>query len=138
MSPDQIGHIRSTWALMLASRDDVAEAFYNRLFEIDPGVKPLFANSDMRAQGDKLVQTLAVVVKGVDDLPRLIPALQALGRRHVGYGVTDAHYASVGAALIWTFNSVLGENFPAAAQESWTTAFGVLSQVMIEATRQAA
>lgn len=123
---------------MLASRDDVAATFYRRLFELDPALKPLFANSNMQEQGQKLVQTLTVVVKGVEDLPKLIPAVQALGRRHVGYGVTDAHYATVGAALIWTFNHVLGENFPAAAQEAWVGAFGVLSQVMIDATRQAA
>ncbi len=30
------------------------------------------------------------------------PHLEEVGRRHVGYGVRDAHYATVGNALLWT------------------------------------
>jgi hypothetical protein len=45
-----------------------------------------------------VVRTAAV--KGVDRLDQLVPVVQDLGRRHAGYGVTDSHYDTVGAALL--------------------------------------
>lgn len=138
MTPDQIAHIRNSWALMSSATDDVATQFYKRLFEIDPSVLPLFAATDMSTQGDKLITMLTVIVRGVEDLPRLLPAVTSLGNRHAKYGVKDEQYASVGAALIWTFHAVLGSSFSKAAEESWSTAFGVLADVMIKAGHQPA
>ncbi len=137
MPPEQIGQLRSTWSLMAASTDDVAERFYTRLFELDPSLRPLFAGSNMAEQGAKLLQTITVVVRGVEDLPRLLPAVEALGRRHVGYGVLESHYATVGSALLWTFEQVLGDAFPPAAREAWTTAISMLATVMINASATA-
>jgi hemoglobin-like flavoprotein len=35
-------------------------------------------------------------------LDQIVPAVQALGRRHAGYGVREPHYATVGEALLWS------------------------------------
>lgn len=121
---------------MSSATDDIATQFYKRLFEIDPSVLPLFTATDMPSQGDKLISMLTVIVRGVEDLPRLLPAVTALGARHAGYGVKDEQYASVGAALIWTFHTVLGSSFSKAAEESWSMAFAVLADVMITAGHQ--
>ncbi len=75
--------------------------FYGRLFALDPTLRQLFASTDMKAQGKMLMQMLAVAVKGLDNLDQLVPAVERLGRRHVRYGVKDAHYDTVGAALLW-------------------------------------
>ena len=56
----------------------------------------------MAAQRKNLMQTLAVVVAGIDRLETLVPAVEALGRRHAGYGVKASHYATVGRALLDT------------------------------------
>jgi hemoglobin-like flavoprotein len=32
-------------------------------------------------------------------LDQIVPAVQALGRRHAGYGVREPHYATVGRGL---------------------------------------
>jgi hypothetical protein len=44
----------------------------------------------MREQGKKLMQMIGFCVKGLDALDQLVPAVQNLGKRHAGYGVTDA------------------------------------------------
>ncbi|MBL0937590.1 MAG: hemin receptor [Gemmatimonadaceae bacterium] len=135
MTADQIATIRSTWNLMGATTDAVAPQFYDRLFEYDASLRALFPAGDMSLQAEKLGQTLAVVVKSLDDLSRLLPAVQALGARHNGYGVTAAHYDVVGRALLDTFANVLGEHFTPAAREAWTTAYVTLATVMQEAAR---
>src|SRR5215208_4515428 len=102
LTPEQKQLVRSTWALVKPIQEDAARLFYGRLFEIDPSTKPLFASTDMAKQGKKLMQTINVAVAGLERLDAILPAVEALGRRHVGYGVTEEHYESVGAALLCT------------------------------------
>lgn len=132
MTPDQISLIQSSFQKVAPIADQAAALFYARLFEIAPEVKPLF-KSDMTDQGRKLMGTLAVVVKGLDDLDAIVPAAQTLARRHVGYGVTAAHYPPVGEALLWTLETGLGDAFTAETRAAWAEAYGLLSSVMIAA-----
>ncbi|MFT7033296.1 MAG: hemoglobin-like flavoprotein [Cyclobacteriaceae bacterium] len=52
---------------------------------------------------------LAAAAKGLDDLNVLVPVVQGLGKRHVGYGVKDEHYGIVGSTLLATLETGLGE-----------------------------
>ena len=70
-------------------------------------------------------------------LDQILPAVEALGRRHAGYGVREGHYATVGAALLWTLEQGLGDAFTTDVRKAWTTAYGTLASVMIEAGRTA-
>jgi len=78
-----------------------------------------------------------VVVKGIDRPAQLRSAVEALGRRHAGYGVRDDHYATVGEALIWTLEKGLGEAFTPETRAAWIAAYGWLAFVMCEAAAQA-
>ena len=136
MTPDQVSEIRASFSKVAPIAEQAAALFYGRLFEIAPEVRPLFKASDMKEQGRKLMGTLAVVVKGLDDLPALMPAVNALAIKHNGYGVTAAHYAPVGAALLWTLEQGLGDGFTPAVRDAWTSAYGTLSGAMIAAAGQ--
>ena len=133
MTPTDIDLIRSSWAAVEPIADTAAGLFYGRLFELDPAIARLFRRTDMAAQRKILMQTLTVVVKSLDKLEQLVPAVQALGRRHAGYGVREAHYTTVGDALLWTLQQGLGEAFTPAVRAAWAEAYGVLASVMIEA-----
>ena len=80
------------------------------------------------------VQTLSVVVRSLDRLEQIVPAVQALGRRHAGYGVRASHYDTVGQALLWTLGQGLGDGFTLELRDAWTEAYTVLATVMIEAS----
>lgn len=116
----------------VTNADALAARFYERLFEIDPTTKPLF-KSDMRAQGQKLMQTIAVVVHGLDNLPALVPAIQSLGQRHAAYGVTTTHWNSVGGALLWALEDTFGEAFTEEARDAWATAYALIANTAIAA-----
>jgi nitric oxide dioxygenase len=120
------------------THDSPAEAaalFYERLFAIDPSTRPLF-RGDMKSQGAKLMAAIAAVVKSLDRIETMLDDLRALARRHDRYGVQEAHYASVGAALLWTLEQGLGFDFTPEVQEAWATAYGLLSSAMIAATSE--
>ncbi len=138
MTPETRQTIQSSWAKVVPIADTAASLFYDRLFEIDPQLKPLFGATDMAAQRKKLIQALAAVVNALNDLDSVIPALQSLGRRHVDYGVEDQHYDTVGAALIWTLEQGLGDDWNPETRDAWIEAYGLVSGVMKSAAADAA
>jgi len=85
---------------------------------------------DMAEQRRKLMQMLTAAVKGLQRLDRLVPVLEDLGRRHIGYGVTDQHYDTVGAALLWTLEKGLGRAFTPEVKEAWAAVYGLLANTM--------
>ncbi|MEM7031022.1 MAG: globin family protein [Chloroflexota bacterium] len=129
MNPAQVKLVQSTFEIVAPNAETVANLFYQRLFELDPNLRPMF-KSDMKAQGAKLMKTLAFVVWGLHETNKLIPVVSQLGERHVGYGVTDEHYDTVGAALLWTLQTGLGEKFTPEVEDAWATAYNLLADVM--------
>jgi hemoglobin-like flavoprotein len=122
--------VQETWEKVVPIAETAAELFYRRLFEINPELKPLFKYADMKEQKLKLLQMLGMAVKGLDNLEQLIPAVENLGRRHVGYGVKDSHYDTVGDALLWTLEKGLGEDFTPEVLDAWTQTYITLASVM--------
>ncbi|HMA23783.1 MAG TPA: globin family protein [Gemmatimonadaceae bacterium] len=138
MTPDQILLVRSSWPAVAADADALTTHFYARLFEIDDSAARLFAGTDMATQRKKLAQSLAVVVKALDDLDQLLPAVAALGKRHAHYGVEQHHFDSVGEALIAALGAVLGDGFSSDVHAAWGEAYGLVASVMRRALIRAA
>ena len=136
MTPDQATLVQDSFRLVVPIKDQAAALFYGRLFELDPGTRPLFAGTDMAEQGAKLMATLGFVVAGLKRPAEVVPAAQALAKRHIGYGVVEAHYATVGAALLWTLGQGLGEAFTPEVEAAWTAAYTLLAGVMIAAAAE--
>lgn len=134
MTPEQIELVSGSWAKVLPISEQAAELFYGKLFELDPELKPLF-KGDMVEQGKKLMQMINTAVNGITDLDSIIPAVEDLGKRHVGYGVTEDHYATVAEALLWTLGQGLGDDFTDDVKAAWTETYTLLAGVMIEASK---
>jgi hemoglobin-like flavoprotein len=130
MNSEQINLVQSSFAAVRPIAGAAAELFYDRLFLLNPSLRPLF-KGDLVQQGRMLMNVLNSAVNGLSDLYALAPVLRSLGARHVKYGVHDDDYATVGMALIWTLDKGLGEEFTPAVREAWTEAYGLLSSVML-------
>jgi len=135
-TPDQVALVQASFAKVAPIAETAAELFYTRLFELDPSVKPLF-KGDMTEQGKKLMAMISAAVKGLKHPDKLIPAVQQLGRNHLGYGVVDAHYDTVGAALVWTLGQGLGEAFTPDVKDAWIAVYTLLAGVMKDAAARA-
>jgi nitric oxide dioxygenase len=130
MTPDQVKAIQESFTKVVPISEQAATLFYGRLFEIAPKVQPLF-RGDMTEQGRKLMATLAVVVSGLGNLNSILPAASALAKRHVDYGVKASDYEPVGAALIWTLERGLGDQWTPDLAVAWRSAYRLLSEFMI-------
>jgi hemoglobin-like flavoprotein len=73
---------------------------------------------------------LGTAVVNLHKLDDIVPAVQDLGRRHAGYGVTPEHYGPVGEALIWTLEKGLGDAFTPAVKTAWSEAYATLADTM--------
>jgi hemoglobin-like flavoprotein len=137
MTPAQKNLVQSTWSKVVPIADTAAKMFYDRLFEIDPSTQPLFRGADLAEQRKKLLQVLSAAIAGLDNLEGLVPIVETLGRKHAGYGVKDAHYDSVGAALLWTLEQGLGAAWTAETAAAWIEVYRVLAGVMRRAQNEA-
>src|SRR6476620_10036145 len=130
MSPEQKALVKETWLKVVPMGDAATRLFYVRLFEIDPTTRPLFKTIDLADQRRKLIQALTMVVQGLDHFEALVPTIANLGRRHAQFGVTNAHYDTVGAALLWTLEQGLGSAWTPDAKVAWSCAYALLADVM--------
>jgi nitric oxide dioxygenase len=133
MTPDQINLIKESFTDVEPISEYVAKLFYQRLFELDAGLKSMFI-SDMAELGRKLIDFLALVVDKIDDLGEIVPNIEALGIRHVDYGVKPENYDTVGVALLWTLEQGLDRAFTPEVREAWSSAYCMLADTMISAS----
>jgi hemoglobin-like flavoprotein len=136
MTPKQINLVQNTFEMIVPIANLAASLFYGRLFELEPSLRPMFKGS-LEEQGKKLMTTLALAVRGLNQPEKIIPAVQSLGRKHAGYGVQPAHYTVVAEALLWTLAQGLGEKFTPETEEAWTAVYTLLATVMQEAAAEA-
>jgi hemoglobin-like flavoprotein len=129
MTPTDIQLVQTSFKSVLPIAEQAADLFYGRLFEIAPEVRPLFPE-DLKEQKKKLMGMLATAVSNLHQVEKILPAVQDLGKRHAGYGVTDTHYKPVGEALIWTLDKGLGPTFTPEVKGAWVAAYTTLAGVM--------
>ena len=129
MNPEQIMLVQASFVLVMPIADTAAALFYQRLFELDPSLRPMF-RGDIQEQGRKLMTMLKLAVNGLTRLDQLVPAVQALGQRHARYGVRDEHYDTVAAALLWTLRQGLGVAFTPEVEQAWVAAYTLLAGTM--------
>lgn len=124
--------VKDSWAQVAPLGAEAGVLFYGNLFDADPALKPLF-KGPVPEQAAKLVQMIDAAVGQLHAPEALIPVLQQLGRRHVGYGVQAAHYDTVGGALLKTLEQGLGPAFTPDVKAAWTAVYGVMASTMIQA-----
>jgi hemoglobin-like flavoprotein len=126
MTPQQVELVQTSFQKVVPIAGTAADLFYDRLFEIAPETRALFP-PDISEQKKKLIAMLATAVTNLHKLDAILPAVKDLGQRHKGYGVTAAHYAPVGAALLWTLEKGLGPDFTPEVKAAWTETYTALA-----------
>lgn len=137
MTPQEIKLVKDSWAKVVPISETAAELFYGKLFELDPSVRSMF-KGDMKEQGRKLMAILNTAVMSLDNLQSIVPAIQDMGKRHVGYGVKDTDYDTVGEALIWTLATGLKDDFDEQTKAAWIGVYTLVATTMKDAAAEAA
>ena len=134
LTEEEISLVQNSTKLLRKSLDEFSLAFYRELFRVNPMVKALFI-SNIKDQAKKFAQLFEILVTSLDNIDKLLPALKALGKRHVNYGVEEYHYNIVGQALIQTLQKSLGRHFTTEVKEAWLKTYGLVTMIMIDSSK---
>jgi nitric oxide dioxygenase len=131
----QIEHLEQSFEQIKPYADKFVERFYHNLFTDYPPAQPLFANSDMASQRQKLLNALILVIENLRQPDVLSKALRGLGARHVQYGALPEHYPLVGRSLLKTFEQSLGTDWTPDVQQAWSEAYAAIAALMLEGSQ---
>lgn len=137
LTADQIHRLRKSFTHVERQSHVAALVFYQRLFELDPALRPLF-KTDIERQAQKLMEMLTGALSLLERPGELTSTLEDLGARHAGYGVRTEHYATVGTALLAMLESVLTKEFTPETRLAWTDLYALISETMLRGAAHAA
>ena len=101
LEPDTYLTVQGTISRLFEGSESFADQFYLRLFRASPELEALFTES-LRMQGDMLEHMLRSIIYSLSRPEHLGLGLHSLGRRHLRYGVTHAHYDLVRQPMLDT------------------------------------
>jgi hemoglobin-like flavoprotein len=136
MTAQQAQAVQLSWEYIIMNVDDAGLLFYDRLFQSNPELKPLF-KGNMEEQAQKLVDLITFAVSKLNNLGEIVDDVKALGKRHKGYNVTPEHYNMVAVVLLWTLEQGLGNQWTEELKEAWVQVYTTLASVMIGAAQEA-
>ncbi|MFO1019559.1 MAG: methyl-accepting chemotaxis protein [Planctomycetales bacterium] len=124
--------LRRTFQALAPQADRLASNFYDRLFEDFPGLQTLFLNTDFNEQRQKLIQSLAVIVRSLEQPDVLTGYLKRLGGQHADLGVRAEDYPAVGQTLLTVMSELAGpELWTDDVEHAWIEALDAISTIML-------
>ena len=129
LSPAQGVLLRRSFNRIAPQSGIAAMIFYRNLFTLDPSLRSLF-HTTIELQGRKFMDSLEYTVASLENPRTLIPALEAMGRRHVTYGTKPGHYATIVKALLQTLDECLEKEFTPEVETAWRRALELVAETM--------
>ena len=129
MTPECRLLAQQAFATIQPFADELGLLFYSRLFELDGALRGLFKH-DLANQAHSLMAMLQLAIEGLDAPEEFTRALHNLGVRHRDYGVQPEQYATVRAALLWTFAHALGPAFTPEVEAALTEVLSIITDLM--------
>lgn len=131
MTPEQIALVQASVDQLGTRLSAVAAQFYRELFARNPELRSLFT-TDPAIQEVRFAEKLTAIVAAMPSLGDFLGHTQALGARHVGYGVRAGDYRAVGEALLAALAVTLGEAFDPATRQAWSVAYNLMAETMLD------
>jgi hemoglobin-like flavoprotein len=118
-----------SFAEMVRISDTIAGRFFDRLFTLHPNLRRLFPR-EPAAQRATLMNSLAIVVRGVRNPPAMRREVQELGASHIGFGATSEHDDIVCDLLLQAMRSSTPDWTPLLDDE-WRHALRPMASVLL-------
>jgi nitric oxide dioxygenase len=136
VNADAIDRLKVSFEQLSPSLGAVSATFYDRLFEVAPEVRRLFA-PDMTRQRGHFEAALALLLRNITLIDVLGPSLMALGAEHVAYGTRPEHYDVARECLIFALGRHAGENWTPEIEGDWRDAITAVMQPMLRGAAMA-
>jgi nitric oxide dioxygenase len=137
LSADTIARVKATVPALAEHGEKITLAMYARLFQ-DAHIKALFnhANQSSGAQPKALAGAVLAYARNIDNLGAVLPVVERIAHKHVGYHILAEHYPFVADALLGAIKEVLGDAATDEILAAWGEAYWFLADILI--SREAA
>lgn len=116
----------------IADREAFVHQFYTHLFQQNPHLESLFANTDLKQLNKKIHYALTLIVTNLRNAETMNNTLRSLGRRHLrDYGVHETYFQPFGESLLYTLEQQLGPYWNDQVQEAWQVAFDYIVGILV-------
>jgi hemoglobin-like flavoprotein len=95
----------------------LVDRFYDRFFDRNPEVVPLFGEHALAEREEMIQETLKSLLAACEGESWLDANLEALGKSHAEYGVETGMYPAFATAFLETLREILGDRFPSDAEK---------------------
>ncbi|KAI8489303.1 hypothetical protein Bbelb_330420 [Branchiostoma belcheri] len=148
LTQEQVLGIKETWAVLAQDPVERGADLFMKIFEEDPELKKLFYFADegrelsrddqrMRSHGERVMEAVGAAVDSLEDLAAVVPVLTELGALHHKYGVQPSYFDTVGAALIYTLETNLGDKLTPHIRQGWVLVYGIVGATMKKGMQRA-
>ncbi len=146
---DAVRRVQASWALIEPAMGAHGVALMSDFFGRCPESWPMFsfgalalddpaAEPKMRKHAITLMSTVGSCVAGLRDFETMIPTLVNVGKMHYKFGPNiRLFFPPMGAALIATLRSALGEDFTPDVEAAWQAMYDVVSLHIFEGIARA-
>lgn len=133
LSPHTITLVKSTVPALSTYGTDITKIMYAKLFE-DAHIRALFNHSNQGDSGSQvhaLAGALLAYARNIDNLDTLVPVVERIAHKHIGYHILPEHYAYVARALLGAIAEVLGDKVNDEILAAWGDAYWFLANILI-------
>lgn len=132
LSAETIARVKATVPALAEHGEAITLAMYARLFQ-DAHIKALFnhANQATGAQPKALAGAILAYAQNIDNLGVVLPVVERIAHKHVGYHILAEHYPFVAKALLGAIKDVLGDAATDEILGAWGEAYWFLADILI-------
>lgn len=139
LTEDQKTFIKASVPVLELSGEELTRQFYEYMLGNFPEVKVFFNPSNQATLKQPKILAFALLnyAKNIDDITPLVGFVNQVCVKHCGLQIQPEHYPIVGVSLITTMKNLLGKEIATEAfVEAWSTAYGNLAQILINAEHE--
>ena len=130
MTEASLHRVTTNYETLAGHIGKLTRAFYDRLFQAMPHVRPLF-RIDIDVQSQHLAAALALIVRNLRDLDLLEEPLMELGAGHAHVGVRPEHYPVLCRTMVETLRDGSDGAWSSELEADWTELLARVSHIMM-------
>jgi nitric oxide dioxygenase len=132
LTPATIAIVKATVPAIAEHGPAITKAMYARLFQDEP-IKALFNHANQGESGAQVHALAAAILayaQNIENLGALMPVVERIAYKHVGYHILPEHYPFVANALLAAIKEVLGDAATDEILAAWGEAYWFLADIL--------
>lgn len=138
LRPETVAIIKASIPALVVHGSSITEAMYARLFR-DEQIRALFNHANQGESGSQvnaLAGAILAYARNIEKLEALLPVVERIAHKHIGYNILPEHYPYVATALLEAIAEVLGDAATTELLDAWGEAYWFLANILQERERE--